>query len=117
MRYQFPQKKELKFRQATRTAPGISSPSNSIIKFFKFWLKPQHNARKTVPHQHSYSLNQWCTTSGPRATSGPRRVLMWPRRPTRKTTISEPSTVDHKSNTLNQLTIIFNSSTETKFNV
>src|SRR6218665_1989752 len=23
-------------------------------------------------------LDQWCTTSGPRATSGPRRVLMWP---------------------------------------
>src|SRR6218665_1914816 len=23
-------------------------------------------------------LVQWCTTSGPRATSGPRQVLMWP---------------------------------------
>src|SRR6218665_1787869 len=26
----------------------------------------------------SIPLNQWCTTSGPRATSGPRRVLVWP---------------------------------------
>src|SRR6218665_3549538 len=27
---------------------------------------------------NSLSLEQWCTTSGPRATSGPRRVLVWP---------------------------------------
>src|SRR6218665_3960156 len=25
-----------------------------------------------------HCLEQWCTTSGPRATSGPRRVLVWP---------------------------------------
>src|SRR6218665_3116563 len=27
---------------------------------------------------HHHPLQQWCTTSGPRATSGPRRVLVWP---------------------------------------
>src|SRR6218665_1726045 len=35
------------------------------------------------------SLTQWCTTSGPRATSGPRRVVKWPARPNRKSTISD----------------------------
>src|SRR6218665_1570041 len=34
-------------------------------------------------------LHQWCTTSGPRATSGPRRVVKWPARPNRKSTISD----------------------------
>src|SRR6218665_4059463 len=34
-------------------------------------------------------LTQWCTTSGPRATSGPRRVVKWPARPNRKSTISD----------------------------
>src|SRR6218665_1859917 len=35
------------------------------------------------------AIRQWCTTSGPRATSGPRRVVKWPARPNRKSTISD----------------------------
>src|SRR6218665_2689662 len=58
-------------------------------------------------------VSQWCTTSGPRATSGPRRVLMWPATPNKESDyfrndIHIKSTVDHKSSTLNQLTTIFN---------
>src|SRR6218665_369473 len=32
----------------------------------------------TVIDTVSEFIRQWCTTSGPRATSGPRRVVMWP---------------------------------------
>src|SRR6218665_2500334 len=35
-------------------------------------------------HPNTQSLEQWCTTSGPQATSGPRRVLMWPATPSNK---------------------------------
>src|SRR6218665_28695 len=30
------------------------------------------------PPGKSYPIGQWCTTSSPRATSGPRRVVKWP---------------------------------------
>ena len=39
--------------------------------------------------KHTDIISQWCTTSGPRATSGPRRVVKWPARPNRKSTISD----------------------------
>src|SRR6218665_4210611 len=46
--------------------------------------------RKDFSGQRSkISLHQWCTTSGPRATSGPRRVVKWPAMSTRKATISD----------------------------
>jgi|SRR6218665_950296 len=35
-------------------------------------------------------LDQWCTTSGPRATSGPRQVLMWPAVSNRKSDYFKP---------------------------
>src|SRR6218665_1780533 len=45
-------------------------------------------------------LGQWCTTSGPRARSGPRRVLMWPATSNMKSDFLRvgtdiKSTVDH----------------------
>src|SRR6218665_3303893 len=39
-----------------------------------------------IPYE---DVRQWCTTSGPRATSGPRRDVNWPARPNRKSTISD----------------------------
>src|SRR6218665_1029327 len=53
-------------------------------------------------------LGQWCTTCGPRATSGPRLVLMWPATSSKKIDISEPSTVNHECSKPHQLTTIFN---------
>src|SRR6218665_2668071 len=41
----------------------------------------------------AFALPQWCTTSGPRATSGPRRVVVWPAISNRKTTISDTALV------------------------
>src|SRR6218665_2527932 len=74
----------------------------------------ENNLKNFLLHRvFCYPLGQWCTTSGPRATSGPRRVLMWPAKPNKKSdyfraAIHIKSTVDHKSSTLNKLTTIFN---------
>src|SRR6218665_3939484 len=40
--------------------------------------------KRKINEDNEDSVMQWCTTSGPRATSGPRRVVMWPAMSNRK---------------------------------
>src|SRR6218665_4184201 len=60
---------------------------------------------------HLVVVGQWCTTSGPRATSGPRRVLMWPATSGKKIdyfrAVYRESQKYSTANQLIQLTIIF----------
>src|SRR6218665_2336099 len=51
----------------------INSRAQSFVFLFKLIFR-----------HLSQTLGQRCTTSGPRATSGPRRVLMWPATSSRK---------------------------------
>src|SRR6218665_3168104 len=56
------------------TGSPFSSPSISEI----FIGGDDCNLRKFCHLISSNGVRQWCTTSCPRATSGPRRVLVWP---------------------------------------
>src|SRR6218665_2839298 len=57
-----------------------------ICSFSKLRYKVHQKVWECSP---TFPLQQWCTTSGPRATSGPRQVVKWPARPNRKSTISD----------------------------
>src|SRR6218665_235027 len=37
-------------------------------------------APRATCYPQLYGLDQWCTTSGPQTTSGPRRLVIWPSR-------------------------------------
>src|SRR6218665_2618215 len=66
---------------------------NFVLYLMKLWQGRESwcMAWRNIPalrghHTNNYAevtvcLFQWCTTSGPRATSGPRRVVMWPATP------------------------------------
>src|SRR6218665_2767 len=46
--------------------------------------------RSALHFGQNMGINQWCTTCGPRVTSGPRRVFMWPAVSNRKSDYFKP---------------------------
>src|SRR6218665_155880 len=72
------------FVYVSHVCPGpATEPGPEAIPSDPALYRPAYSKGFTLlSRQHqsiaSFDVYQWCTTSRPRATSGPRRVLMWP---------------------------------------
>src|SRR6218665_3612998 len=90
------------FFQSSVNNPGENVPLKSLMQNSIFEIMVLHyNVINILMRQYvhgpairctrPHGLDKWFTTSGPRATSGLRRVVKWPAMSTRKANISDTS--------------------------